>query len=254
VTDAVTSRVKYRLHGHTGRINTVCVSDNAECFLSGSYDSTVKIWDGRSRSREPIQTLNDASDSITSVLTLQHRGGAEILTTSVDGFIRTYDLRMGRISKDNAGSPIIGCDITSISDDDGKYCIATSCLNGDIYLFEKNTGSLLKKYTGGHKAGNYGLDCCIMSNDLHVVSGSEDGCVVFYDLVSGKVAQKVDAKGGGGENEHPTCSIACCPKKGIWESMVLSASYDGQVLVWCDSTDHAQWSQVNNLDASATFY
>ena len=44
--------------------------------LSGSYDASVRIWDCRSRSLEPVQILEDAKDSITSL----HVSEFEILT------------------------------------------------------------------------------------------------------------------------------------------------------------------------------
>lgn len=47
----------------------------------------------------PIQVLEDAKDSITSVQIKNH----EIITGSVDGRLRTYDLRAGHLSTDVVG-------------------------------------------------------------------------------------------------------------------------------------------------------
>ena len=50
------------------RIN--CVQFNqpdSSVIISGSYDATVRCWDCRSRSQDPIQVLDDAKDSISSV-------------------------------------------------------------------------------------------------------------------------------------------------------------------------------------------
>lgn len=52
--------------------------------VSGSYDKTVMCWDLRSNSHEPIQTLDEATDSVTSI----DVGGPAILTGSVDGHSR----------------------------------------------------------------------------------------------------------------------------------------------------------------------
>ena len=47
------------------------------CFCSlGSYDSTVRIWDCKSRTYDPIQVMEEAKDSITSLFVSNH----EILT------------------------------------------------------------------------------------------------------------------------------------------------------------------------------
>ena len=35
----------------------------------------------------------------------------------------------------------------------------------------------------GHKSSEYKLDACLTNDDAHVVSGSEDGKIYFWDLV-----------------------------------------------------------------------
>jgi len=42
-------------------------SPDSSVILSGSYDATVRCWDCRSRSLEPIQIMDDAKDSVTSI-------------------------------------------------------------------------------------------------------------------------------------------------------------------------------------------
>lgn len=53
----------------------------------------------RSQMRSPIQTLTEAKDSITSVVLTDHT----LLTGSVDGFVREYDLRAGLLKEDYIG-------------------------------------------------------------------------------------------------------------------------------------------------------
>lgn len=94
----------------------------------GSIDGTVRCWDTRSRRFEPIQILDEARDSISSLKVVQHElltgsaqhtcaGGSDpprfgfpprpfcLLTIlsclrSVDGRVRRYDLRMGQLHVD----------------------------------------------------------------------------------------------------------------------------------------------------------
>ena len=49
--------------------------------------------------RSPIQTLTEAKDSITSVVLTDHT----LLTGSVDGYVREYDLRAGQLREDYIG-------------------------------------------------------------------------------------------------------------------------------------------------------
>ncbi len=67
--------------------------------VQGSFDATVRLWDCRSQSTKPIQVLEDSKDSVSSLHVLGH----EIVTGSVDGKIRLYDLRMGMMSADTIG-------------------------------------------------------------------------------------------------------------------------------------------------------
>lgn len=67
--------------------------------VSGSYDATVRLWDCKSQSTKAIQVLEEARDSVSSL----HVAGHEIVTGSVDGSMRIYDLRMGMIYEDVIG-------------------------------------------------------------------------------------------------------------------------------------------------------
>ena len=93
--------------------------------MSASYDTSVRCWDCRSRSAAPVQAragaqrtpgergsgscwergrrcaqvLAEGSDSVSSVAASGH----QIFTASVDGRLRCYDLRAGRLSTDTVG-------------------------------------------------------------------------------------------------------------------------------------------------------
>ena len=53
----------------------------------------------RSQNRTPIQSLEDAKDTIQALLV----GSSEIIAGSVDGHVRTYDLRKGMMTSDYLG-------------------------------------------------------------------------------------------------------------------------------------------------------
>lgn len=73
--------------------------EGGSVVVSGSFDATVRLWDCKSQNTKPIQVLEEAKDSVSSL----HVVGHEIVTGSVDGRIRIYDLRMGMIYTDVIG-------------------------------------------------------------------------------------------------------------------------------------------------------
>lgn len=95
--DVSTGRIIRKFSGHTTRIN--CVRFNAESTLlfTGAYDRHVRIWDCKSNMFQSIQVLTDATDSISDIVLHE----TELITSSIDGCIRTYDIRRGVITTDS---------------------------------------------------------------------------------------------------------------------------------------------------------
>lgn len=229
VSDVVTKQAKRRYQGHSGRVNAIAISKDAETFLSASYDATVRIWDGRSRSHEPIQILKEAKDSVTDIHVVHNDDQALIRTASVDGVVRTYDLRKGIVRCDDFSSPITSMAQTH----DGQY-LAVSCLDGTIRLMELDSGELVNSYEKHHSAGQYGLMCGVTADDSTIISGSEDGQCILYDLVHATCVQSLIG------HSRPTCAVAAHPKNSH-VSVIITASYDGNVLVWANSPDYMRW-------------
>lgn len=212
--DVATGQILRRFRGHTARVN--CVKFNqpdSTVIISGSYDATIRCWDCRSRSAEPIQIIDDAKDSVSSLMVSQH----EILSGSIDGKVRNYDIRMGQLHVDCIGHPV-----TSVSFTRDGQCVLASTLDDTIRLMDKDTGELLNEFTG-HKNRDYKVDSCLSSSDAQVVSGSEDGRICFWDLVEGKIVHTLEKA-----HESVVYSISYHPA----EIALLSASSDGKVKVW----------------------
>ena len=84
--DVISGVTVTRFRGHTAAVNAVKFGAESMVVVSASYDKTVKCWDMRSNAHDPIQTLDEAKDSVTAV----DVGGPAILTGSVDGHVRMY--------------------------------------------------------------------------------------------------------------------------------------------------------------------
>ncbi len=72
--------------------------------------------------------------------------------------------------------------VTCVSFTKDGQCMLVSSMDSTIRLLDKDSGELLWEYAG-HKNIEYRIDSCMNHNDTHVVSGSEDGKICFWDLV-----------------------------------------------------------------------
>uniref|UniRef100_A0A3Q1F5M6 WD repeat domain-containing protein 83 n=1 Tax=Acanthochromis polyacanthus TaxID=80966 RepID=A0A3Q1F5M6_9TELE len=214
--DVATGQVTRKLRGHAGKVNCVQFNEEATVILSGSIDGTVRCWDTRSRRYEPIQVLDEARDSISSLKVAQH----ELLTGSVDGRVRRYDLRMGQLHVDFISSPI-----TCVCFSQDGQCTLSSSLDSTVRLLDKSTGEMLGEYTG-HKMKGYKLDCCLSSKDTHVLSCSEDGHVYCWDLVEGSLSLKLPV------GKAVVQSLSFHPS----ETCLLTAM-EGRVQVWASEPE-----------------
>ncbi|KAJ3321242.1 WD repeat-containing protein 83 [Boothiomyces sp. JEL0866] len=210
--DVSTGKTVQRFHDHTQRVNAVDFNKEGQIIISGSYDATVRIWDCRSLSKRPVQTLSEAKDSVEWVKMEEY----QILSGSVDGHVRVYDIRTRKVIIDNVGFPITYCGLSN-----DKNCMLVNTLDNVIRLFDVETGELLNDYRG-HKNQEYRLVPCLTKNDSHVIGGSEDGKVRIWDLVEGEIVHTIDA------HEQVVTMVHYHP----FEHEMLTCSFDNTIKVW----------------------
>ena len=152
--------------------------------------------------------FEESKDSVSSL----HVVGHEIVTGCVDGRMRLYDLRMGMVYVDLVGrtySPSRGEThikllrplrirlepITSVQQTRDGNAILVSTLDSTIRLMDKGNGQMLQSYKG-HTNQDYRIRSCLGLADAVVVSGSEDGQIYAWDLLEGRVMEKLSAHDG----------------------------------------------------------
>lgn len=201
-----------KYYGHSHRINCVKYNKDCQLFATGSFDKTVRIWDGRSRSTQAIQVLDEARDSVSSLCFADF----ELITASIDGCIRIYDVRMGEIKIDEIGSPVTSVSLSV----DGNIILASS-LDEKLRLLDKDDGSVYKEYMG-HKNKDFKIESIFSNDDAYVISGSEDGNIFFWSLEGGNIITclKAHDKMVSGICYHPL------------EPFLLSVSADHTLKLW----------------------
>ena len=195
----------------------------------------MRLWDCKSQSTKPIQVLEEARDSVSTLQVVGH----EICTGSVDGRVRVYDLRMGMVYVDVVGRmsppPSFPTDssirnanllsalpepVTSLRQTKDTNGLLISTLDSTIRLLDKGNGALLQAYKG-HVNKDFRIRSCFGINDAFVVSGSEDGKIYVWDMLEGKVVKKLDGHAG-----KVTSAVAVNDVRKEW----LSAGVDGMCL------------------------
>ena len=214
--DVSTGVPQRKWRGHAGTVNCVALNEDSTVCISGSIDATVKCWDMRSKSQEPIQVMEEMKDSVTCLIVTDH----EIMAGSADGKVRTYDLRNGRMITDMItydGSAVTSISMTS----DGQcYLVSTTKASDSIKLMDKTNGSMLQEYSGVPNTKGYRIECCVGFESRQVLSGSDNGHVLLYDLVKGDRVQ--DLKVNDNQVVHSLCyhpskeQFACASKNKVF--------------------------------------
>jgi len=185
--DAVTGEALVEFRGHDNFV--FCVDQHQSMMVSGSFDETVKLWD--IRSGDCVSTLPAHSDPVTAVSF--NRDGSCVCSGSHDGLIRIWDVATGECLKTiyAAGNP----PISSVKySPNGKYLLAGT-LDSTLRLWPVNqTGSnkCAKTYTHPqHVNTKYSVVSDFLC-DGNIVSGSETGKIVLYDLQSRQELQVLE--------------------------------------------------------------
>lgn len=227
--DVATAQTLRRFAGHAGRINACAFGGEEDGVLcSGSFDGTVKVWDCKSRSDKPIMTFGEAKDAVSSVAVR----GAEIYAGSVDGRVRVYDLRSGEVDVDVV-SP---SGVTSVAPSlDGQgYLVST--LDSTVRFMDRPTGKCLQTFRdGGFTNETYRVRSTFAMGDSLAVSGTEDGGLCVWDVLSGNLQRKLwhrkegaMAAGDSATKKDVVSAVAWNPMR----KQLASAGGDGEVCVW----------------------
>ncbi|GAA5859512.1 hypothetical protein JCM8547_006857 [Rhodosporidiobolus lusitaniae] len=213
VWDVASGEIVRRLGGHMGKINAVAWNEPASVLASGSFDTTVRLWDIKSSNRIPLQVLDEGRDSITSIRIEDHL----VFTGCVDGYVRTYDLRMGQLKTDFFDQPV-----TCLTPLSSASLLLVSTLDSTHRILDLAHGTVIQTFTG-HKNTSYRSQSCIGKGEATVISGDEEGMVRGWDLETGSPVGKPFKA-----HEKAVLWTAHHPK----QDQLITAGADGAVKVW----------------------
>ncbi|KAJ2290000.1 hypothetical protein IWW55_006181 [Coemansia sp. RSA 2706] len=223
VWDISTTQIKRKLTGHRQRVDCVATNGDGSIVASGSFDKTVCIWDLRAAPRTPLQVLKESKDGVASLVLTE----SEIIAGSIDGCVRTYDMRNAKVVEDSLESPVVSVSVAGSQQ--GR--LLAGCMDSTIQLLDREGDGRAVAAFVGHKCAEYRIQCD--SNGQTVVSGSEDGFVYQWDIASGgEIIQHTHRLAGhsGIVNSvklHPRATTDARKSRAM-----VSAGSDGSVIVW----------------------
>lgn len=203
-----------RFRGHSDAVHSVAFCGEGDTILAtGSADRTVCLWDLRSGNLRAVQSLCEARDAVTHVRV----NGTEIRACSIDGVLRTYDVRTGRVTADSIGEPITGLAVNVAGDR-----VFLACLGSAARLLDCGTGNQVNAFTG-HKHAAYHLRGDFAFDGQSVAMGSEDGRVLVWDVSTGELVQTFDEC-----HQRPVT----CVERSSMDWLMVSGAYDGTLQVY----------------------
>lgn len=229
VWDVASGQVLRRFNAHTGRLNDVRFAGEQEqsnvLYTAGS-DTVCRAYDLRAANAwRPIFEADEATDAILSMALTS----TTLHTGSVDGHMRTYDIRQGVLRTDVLGEPI-----TSLTPTHDGGAMLVSTLDSTHRLLDLVDGSLLQTWTG-HQQTSFRCHSTLTQDEALVLAGDEQGAVHAWDMLSGENAWK----------EHPDYS----------QSLRYQRSPRTPVTVlWTESSPEAHTRQVVSASSCGTVH
>ncbi|WEW58067.1 WD domain protein [Emydomyces testavorans] len=210
--------------GHHNYVYCIACSPKGNMLVSGSYDEAVFLWDVRSA--HVMRSLPAHSDPVAGIDVI--RDGTLIASCASDGLIRIWDSATGQclrtlVHEDNPP-------VTSVKfSPNGKFVLAWT-LDGCVRLWNYVEGRCVKTYQG-HKNEKYSISGGFGTYSARggpliafAFSGSEDGAVVCWDVVSKKILQRLE-----GHTDVVLGADACCVGG---KRLIVSCGMDRTVRIW----------------------
>lgn len=166
--------------GHHDRVVSLNMCSRKECFISGSIDRTVLLWDQR-------------AEKCQSLLRVQGRPAVAyddqglVFAIAFGGFIRMFDARKyekGPFDIFSVGGDISDANVVKFSND-GRLMLLTT-MDGHIHVLDSFHGTLLFTFNVKPVSCNSTLEASFSPEGTFVLSGSGDGSVYVWNIRTGK--------------------------------------------------------------------
>ncbi|KAI3055665.1 hypothetical protein CBS147353_11284 [Aspergillus niger] len=217
------------LEGHSDSVDAVAFSPDGQTVVSGSDDSTIKLWNAATG--ELQQTLEGHSASVTAVAFSPD--GQTVVSGSYDRTIKLWNAATGELQQTLEGhsDPVSAVAFSP----DGRTVVSGS---GDstIKLWNAATGEL-QQTLKGHSDPVWAV--AFSPDGQTVVSGSRDNTIKLWNAATGELQQILEG------HSRSVVAVAFSPDG----RTVVSGSYDSTIKLWNAATGELQQTLEGHSDS-----
>ncbi|KAH8585978.1 putative F-box and wd40 domain protein [Bisporella sp. PMI_857] len=217
------------LEGHSGWVRSVAFSPDGQRVVSGSVDSTVRLWDAVTGVLQ--QTLESHSGWVRSVAFSPD--GQRVASGSEGSTVWLWDAATGALQQTLEGH---SGDVYSVAFSPNGQRVVSGSSNGTVRLWDAATGALQQTL---ESHSDMVCSVAFSPNGQRVVSGSSNGTVQLWDAVTDVLQQTLEG------HSDWVSSVAFSPDS----LRVVSGSYDCTVRLWDAVTGVLQQMLEGDLDA-----
>ncbi len=231
---------KNTLTGHSGAINSLAISPDGKTLVSGSGDSTIKIWNLGTGTLQ--NTLTGHTDAVYSVAISPD--GKRLVSGSGDNTIKIWNLDTGTLQNTLTGHTDAVFSV-AISPD-GKRLVSGS-RDTTIKIWNLDTGTLQKTLTG-HTNSVISVAISPVSEaspkeiGKTLVSGSDDNTIKIWNLNTGTLQKTLTG------HTDWVWYVAISPDG----KRLVSGSKDKTIKIWNLDTGTRQKTLIGHTDSVAS--
>ncbi|KAI6243610.1 WD repeat-containing protein 82 [Aphelenchoides fujianensis] len=173
--------------GHVKRVRSLSMSPVDECFLSCSFDNSMRLWDLRVQSCQAIVMQN--SPGIASF----DRNGMVFAVALGSKVVKMYDIRhfdRGPFMTINL-PPECHAEASNMQFSANNKLAVLGTRSDDLYVVDTYEAKFLHRLHGHKNETHVNLKPTFAPGSRHVLCGGTDGIISVYSLNKGEIVQRL---------------------------------------------------------------
>ena len=203
--------------GHDGPVNAVAFAPDGQTVLSGSDDTTLRLWDVATG--DPIHIFEGNGGRINSVAFAPD--GQTVLSGSASRTLRDTTLKLWNVATGDLIRTFEGRggSVYSVAfAPDGCTAIAGNW-SGSLTLWDLETGDLIRTF---EDVGARAYSVAFAPDGQTVLSGSDDTTLKLWDVATGDLIQTFNGQGGS------VYSVAFAPDG----CTAIAGNWNNSLMLW----------------------